>query len=79
MNISKVSNSADFVNYVKPEVLLIEMEIEGSLLLTASGGGTGSGPVPDMSAGGDDKGSTIGGGGTNTGSDFSVRKPRVRR
>jgi len=38
MNIPKVCNSAEFVNYVKPEVTMIEMEVEGSLLLTTSGG-----------------------------------------
>jgi hypothetical protein len=38
MNISKVCNSAEFVNYVKPELEVLELEIEGSLLLTASGG-----------------------------------------
>jgi hypothetical protein len=77
MNIPKVCNSAEFVNYVKPEVTMIEMEIEGSLLLTASD--TGSGPVPDMGSGGKDNGSTIGGGGNNTGGSFSVSRPRVRR
>ena len=37
MNIQKACNSADFVNYAKPEVTMIELEVEGSLLLTASG------------------------------------------
>ena len=36
MNIAKVKNSADFVNYVKPELEMVEIEAEGSLLLTAS-------------------------------------------
>ena len=36
MNIAKVKNSADFVNYVKPRMEMVEIEIEGSLLLTAS-------------------------------------------
>ena len=36
MNISKVRNSASFVNYVKPELEMLEFETEGSLLLTAS-------------------------------------------
>ena len=40
MNIAKVKNSAAIVNYVKPGLEMVEMEIEGSLLLTASGGGT---------------------------------------
>jgi len=76
MNMLKVCNSTDFVNYVKPEVAMIEMEIEGSLLLTASGGGT----APGMGAGGDDDGSSpIGGGGNNTGGGLYNRKPIVRR
>jgi hypothetical protein len=37
MNISKVRNSASFVNYVKPVAILLEMEVEENLLLTASG------------------------------------------
>ena len=37
MNIAKVRNSAAFVNYTKPTLGLIELEAEGSLLLTASG------------------------------------------
>ena len=36
MNIAKVKNSAAIVNYVKPELEMVEIEIEGSLLLTAS-------------------------------------------
>ena len=32
MNIAKVRNSAAIVNYVKPGVEMVEMEIEGSLL-----------------------------------------------
>jgi len=40
MNIAKVCNSADFVNYVKPELEMVDLEIEGSLLLTASGNET---------------------------------------
>jgi len=39
MNIAKVKNSADFVNYVKPGLEMVDLEIEGSLLLTASGPG----------------------------------------
>ena len=31
MNIAKVKNSADFVNYVKPEMEMVEMDIEGVL------------------------------------------------
>ena len=36
MNITKVRNSAAIVNYVKPGMEMVEIEIEGSLLLTAS-------------------------------------------
>jgi len=31
MNIAKVKNSADFVNYVKPGMEMLEMEVEGVL------------------------------------------------
>jgi hypothetical protein len=71
MNIPKVCNSADFVNYVKPEVTMIEMEIEGAILGT-SGGGSGVGLDTD------DGGTTIGGG-NNSGGGLSNRKPIVRR
>jgi len=77
MNIPKVCNSAEFVNYVKPEVTMIEMETEGSLLLTTSG--TGSGTAPGMTTGGNNTGSTIGGGGNETHASFSVNRSRVRR
>jgi len=36
MNITKVRNSAAIVNYVKPGLEMVEIEMEGSLLLTAS-------------------------------------------
>ena len=39
MNDQKVCKSARNVNYAKPEVEMVELEIEGGLLLTASGGG----------------------------------------
>ena len=54
MNIAKVKNSAAIVNYVKPGIEMVEIEIEGSLLLTTSntqgninaqGLGSGSGSV----------------------------------
>jgi hypothetical protein len=32
MNIAKVKNSADFVNYVKPGLEMVEMEVEGAIL-----------------------------------------------
>ena len=78
MNIPKVCNSAEFVNYVKPEVTMIEMEMEGCLL-AGSGGGTGSGTAPGVTTGGQNTGSTIGGGGNETHASFSVNKSRVRR
>jgi len=75
MNIQKSSKTASIVNYIKPGLEMVEMETEGSLLLTASGGG-----APGMGAGGGDEGSTIGDNGTQyPGGDFSVSKPRVRR
>ena len=39
MNMLKVCNSTKIVNYVKPELEVFELETEGSLLLTTSGGG----------------------------------------
>ena len=36
MNMFKVRKSASNVNYIKPELEMLEMEAEGSLLLTAS-------------------------------------------
>jgi len=42
MNIAKVKNSAAFVNYVKPELEMLEMEIEGAIL-SESGNGNGNG------------------------------------
>jgi len=36
MNMLKVRNSASFVNYIKPELEMVDLEVEGSLLLTAS-------------------------------------------
>jgi hypothetical protein len=63
MDIAKARNSASFVNYVKPGIEMLEMEIEGSLLLTASGdpgsvrfggsvSGAGGNAVPGASNGG---------------------------
>ena len=69
----KVCNSAEFVNYVKPEVAMIEMEIEGNLLLTTS-----SGLAPGLDQN-DDDGNKLPGGGNNTGGGLSVSRPRVRR
>ena len=67
MNIPKVCNSADFVNYVKPEVLLIEMEIEGNLLLTTSGLNF------------DDKDPELDGPDLGGGGDFRSSRPRLKR
>jgi len=36
MNIQNVMKTASIVNYVKPKLEMLEMETEGSLLLTAS-------------------------------------------
>ena len=77
MNIAKVCNSAAIVNYVKPGLNFIEMEVEGAILGT-SGGGT-SGPMPDLPQTGPSEGSTIGGGGNSSGGSFSARNPRIRR
>ena len=75
MNDQNVCKSA---TYVKPLVETLEMEMEGSLLAD-SGGGTGSGPAPGVSTGGQNTGSTIGGTGNETHASFSVNKSRVRR
>ena len=76
MNIPKACNSAAFVNYVKPEVEMVELEIESSLLALSGGG---SGPAPGVSTGGGDNGSTIGSNGNEYHASFSANKPRVRR
>jgi len=51
MNITKVKNLTANVNYVKPGMEMVEMETEGSLLLTASFTGTigekGDNQVPE--------------------------------
>jgi hypothetical protein len=67
MNMLKVCNSTEFVNYVKPEVAMIEMEIEGNLLLTASG--------LDF----DQKDPELEGPGDGGGGDFRRSRPRVKR
>ena len=67
MNMLKVCNSTEFVNYVKPEVAMIEMEIEGNLLLTASG--------LDF----DQKDPELEGPGDGGGGDFRSSRPRVKR
>jgi len=41
MNISKVKNSAEFVNYIKPEMEMVEMEIESVLCMSFTSGGDG--------------------------------------
>jgi hypothetical protein len=51
MNIAKVSKTTAFVNYVKPGMEMVDLETEGSLLLTASFIGTigekGDNQVPE--------------------------------
>jgi len=67
MNDQKVCKMARNVNYIKPEVSLIEMEIEGNLLLTASGLGF------------DQKDPELEGPGDGGGGDFRSSRPRVKR
>ena len=71
MNIAKVKNSAAIVNYVKPGLEMVEMEVENSLLLTASnpGGPIFGGEDPELGGPGD-----ISGGG-----DFRSSRPRLKR
>ena len=73
MNIAKVRNSADFVNYVKPGLEMVEMETENSLLTQSggSGGGLWTGDTPPNSdpAGGD----PLGGG------ELKSSRPKIRR
>jgi len=61
MNDQKVCKMERNVNYAKPEVEMVELEIEGSLLLTASGdpgsvrfggGVAGANSVPGVGNGG---------------------------
>ena len=54
MNIAKVKNSADFVNYVKPEMEMVEMDIEGVLCASFTAGGEDDPTLgqPDRPAGG---------------------------
>jgi len=69
MNDQKVCKMAKNVNYAKPEVEMVELEIEGSLLTTGSGpifGGGGGKPELE--------GPEDGGGG-----DFRSSRPRVKR
>ena len=68
MNIAKVCNSADFVNYVKPGMEMLEMEVEGVLCNSFTAG------LPDDP----DLGKPVqpGGGGGISGSAY---KPRTRR
>ena len=71
-------NACKSATYVKPLVETLEMEMEGCLLAD-SGGGTGSGPAPGVSTGGQNTGSTIGSNGNEYHASFSANKPRVRR
>jgi len=71
MNISKVRNSAGFVNYIKPQLEMVELEVENNLLTTGSGGGfwTGDeGPTSDP-----------GGGEGIGGTDLRSSRPKIRR
>jgi hypothetical protein len=57
MNIAKVRNSAAFVNYVKPKLEMLEMEIESVLCMSFTSGGEGpkegdGGPAPSEGGGG---------------------------
>ena len=51
MNIAKVSKTAAFVNYVKPELEMLEMEVEGAILgmsFTGDfGGNDGTNTIPE--------------------------------
>jgi hypothetical protein len=81
MNIAKVSKTAAFVNYVKPELAIVEMEVEGAILGTSGGGGNsvevdwdGTGP------GGPTPGGSTGyGDGGNSGAVGSSYRPRTKR
>jgi len=63
----KVCKSAKIVNYAKPTVEMVEMEIEGNLLLTASG--------LDFS----DKDPELDGPNDGGGGDFRSSRSRVKR
>ena len=67
MNITKVSKTAAFVNYVKPGIEMLEMEVEGAILMFSTDNGSGGGD--GEAAGGDPLG----------GSDLRSSKPRIRR
>jgi hypothetical protein len=69
MNIAKVRNSAAFVNYVKPEMEMVEMDIEGVLCASFTAGG------PDDETGLGEPDRPIGGGGIKG----SAYNPRTKR
>jgi hypothetical protein len=69
MNIAKVKNSADFVNYVKPGMEMVEMEIESVLCVSLTAG------FDDEVPGAGEPDRPIGGGGIKG----SASKPRTRR
>ena len=78
MNIAKVKNSADFVNYVKPELEMVEMEVEGAIL-SESGSGWVVGPPgggTDTGGGGQTGPAELGGIGEGS---LSSSRPRTRR
>ena len=80
MNIAKVSKTADFVNYVKPELEMVEMEVEGAILgnsVIVDWPGTGG--AGDGSNSGGPGGSTGYGDGGNSGAVGSSYRPRTKR
>ena len=52
MNIAKVRNSADFVNYVKPGMEMVEMEVESVLCTSTSPSNVTISGRPNSFAGG---------------------------
>jgi hypothetical protein len=69
MNISKVRNSAAIVNYVKPELEMVEIEVESVLCISFSTGDDNTDPNAGKPAG-------TGGGDEISGSSY---RPRTRR
>jgi len=69
MNIAKVKNSAAIVNYVKPGLEMVDLEIEAAILSKSIT--TGDGPDPDAG-----KPVQPGGGGGASGSTYRPRTIR---
>jgi hypothetical protein len=76
MNMQNVKKSASIVNYVKPGLEIVEMEIEGSLLLTASFTTGPGGDEPPTKPGDPGAPGGIGGGG---GIDLFSSRSKVKR